>query len=142
MNVARASGIDALRLRTRSFTVRKLQKSLHAKAKAEPSFRFYSLWDKMYRWDVLAEAYRLCRANRGAAGADDETFADIEVQGLDHWLGNLQEELRSKQYAPGPLLRVWIPKSNGGAPTALHSSYSGSRCADGSPSCPCPDLRG
>ena len=67
MNVASAPEIDALRLRTLSFTVRKLQKSLHAKAKAEPSFRFYSLWDKIYRSDVLAEAYRLCRQNKGAA---------------------------------------------------------------------------
>lgn len=114
MNVARAPEIDALRLRTLSLTVRKLQKSLHAKAKAEPSFRFYSLWDKMYRRDVLAEAYWACRANRGAAGADGETFADIEAQGVDQWLGNLREELRTRQYVPGPLLRVWIPKSNGG----------------------------
>jgi RNA-directed DNA polymerase len=114
MNVARAPEIGALRLKTLSFTVRKLQKSLHAKAKAEPSFRFYSLWDKMYRRDVLDEAYRLCRVNRGAAGADGETFADIEAQGVEHWLGSLQEELRTRQYAPGPLLRVWIPKSNGG----------------------------
>jgi len=114
MNVARTPEIDAMRLRTLSSTVRKLQKSLHAKAKAEPSFRFYSLWDKVYRRDVLAEAYRLCRANRGAAGADGETFDDIVAQGVDHWLGNLREELRTKQYVPRPLLRVWIPKSSGG----------------------------
>ena len=114
MDVARASEIDALRLTTLCLPVRKLQKSLHAKAKAEPSYRFYSLWDKMHRNDVLAEAYQLCRANRGAAGADGETFADIEAQGVDFWLGNLLEELRTKRYAPGPLLRVWIPKSNGG----------------------------
>lgn len=114
MEVARAPEIDALRLPTLVLSVQKLQKSLHAKAKAEPSFRFYSLWDKVYRMDVLAEAYRLCRRNKGAAGVDGETFTDIESYGVEPWLGILQEELRTKHYRPQPLLRVWIPKSNGG----------------------------
>ena len=95
-------------------TVEKLQKSLHAKAKAEPSFRFYSLWDKVCRDDVLRHAYRVCRANDGAPGVDGESFQQIEAHGLEDWLGNLQKELRDKQYAPAPLLRVWIPKSTGG----------------------------
>jgi RNA-directed DNA polymerase len=95
-------------------TVGKLQTALHEKAKAEPDYRFYSLWDKIWRIDVLTHAYARCRANGGSAGVDGETFRDIEDQGRDRWLGNLQEELRSKRYAPRPLLRVWIPKSNGG----------------------------
>jgi len=103
-----------LSLPTPSTTVEKLQTSLQAKAKAEPGFRFYSLWDKVCRRDVLLEAYRRCQANAGAAGVDGETFAQIEAQGVEGWLGKLREELVSGRYAPKPLLRVWIPKSNGG----------------------------
>ena len=95
-------------------SVQKLQKSLHAKAKSEPSFRFYSLWDKVCRSDVLHYAYRACRANRGAPGVDGETFEQIEEQGLERWLGNLKQELEDKKYVPLPLRRKWIPKSNGG----------------------------
>ncbi len=94
--------------------VAKLQNTLHAKAKTEPNYRFYSLWDKVSREDVLAHAYRLCRANRGAAGVDDIDFEAIESGGLERWLGNLRQELRDKRYVPDPLLRVWIPKSSGG----------------------------
>ncbi len=95
-------------------SVRKLQKSLHVKAKAEPGFRFYSLWDKVYRMDTLREAYRRSRRNGGSAGVDGETFAKIEAQGLESWLGNLQQELKTKTYRPQPLLRTWIPKARGG----------------------------
>ena len=95
-------------------TVRKLQRALYTKAKAEPSFRFYSLWDKVYREDVLQEAWRRCRANGGNAGVDGVRFEDIETEGVETWLGNLQKELRSKQYRPQPLVRVWIPKASGG----------------------------
>jgi RNA-directed DNA polymerase len=84
------------------------------KAKTEPSYRFYSLWDKIYRDDVLRAAYRRCRLNRGAAGVDSETFERVEAYGVEQWLGNLQQELKAKTYRPQPLLRVWIPKSNGG----------------------------
>ena len=101
-------------LPTPSETVEKLQTSLQAKAKAEPDFRFYALWDKVYRKDVLLEAYLRCRANAGAAGVDGETFARIETRGRERWLETLREELTSGSYAPAPLLRVWIPKSNGG----------------------------
>ena len=94
--------------------VRKLQTSLQAKAKAEPAFRFYSLWDKICRPDVLTEAYRRCRHNAGAPGADGQTFEAIEEHGVEEWLEELREELRNGRYRPKPLLRVWIPKSNGG----------------------------
>jgi RNA-directed DNA polymerase len=111
-------GLTARRLTmslpTPSETVGKLQTSLQAKAKAEPAFRFYALWDKVCRQDVLLEAYRRCRANAGAPGVDGETFERIDAQGLEPWLGTLQEELVSGRYVPKPLLRVWIPKSNGG----------------------------
>jgi group II intron reverse transcriptase/maturase len=111
--MARAREIDH-GLRTPREKVETLQHSLHAKAKAEPSYRFYSLWDKVYRADVLREAYRRCRRNGGAAGVDGETFEQIEARGLEPWLGNLGEELRARDYAPGPLLRVWIEKRTGG----------------------------
>jgi RNA-directed DNA polymerase len=101
-------------LPTPSETVEKLQTSLQTKAKAEPAFRFYALWDKVCRADVLLEAYRRCHANAGAAGVDGETFARIDAQGSEQWLGMLREELVSGRYVPKPLLRVWIPKSNGG----------------------------
>src|SRR5919206_2190893 len=94
--------------------VGRLRTSLQAKAKAEPVYRFYTLWDKVCRADVLAEAYRRCRANRGAAGVDGETFAAIEAHGVEAWLGGLRQELCSRAYRPQPLLRIWIPKSNGG----------------------------
>jgi retron-type reverse transcriptase len=87
---------------------------LRAKAKSEAAYRFYSLWDKVCREDVLTEAYRRCRANRGAPGVDRQTFERIEEQGLGPWLQRLRQELRTKQYRCAPLLRVWIPKANGG----------------------------
>jgi group II intron reverse transcriptase/maturase len=101
-------------LPTPTKTVEKLQTSLQAKAKTEPAFRFYSLWDKICRVDVLQEAYRRCRRNAGAAGVDGMTFEQIDAQGVERWLERLREELISGRYAPKPLLRVWIPKSNGG----------------------------
>jgi group II intron reverse transcriptase/maturase len=101
-------------LPTPSETVEKLRTSLQTKAKAEPAFRFYALWDKVCREDVLLEAYSRCRANAGAAGADGETFKRIDAHGRKQWLETLREELTSGRYVPKPLLRVWIPKSNGG----------------------------
>ena len=102
----------AQQLRSKGF--RKLQTSLQAKAKAEPAFRFYSLWDKVCRADVLEEAYRACRRNDGAPGCDGMTFDQIAAHGQDRWLEELRQELRAGEYRPQPLLRVWIPKSNGG----------------------------
>jgi RNA-directed DNA polymerase len=94
-------------------TVEKLQAALHAKAKRAPTYRFYALYDKLYRPDVLAFAYARCRANGGAPGVDDQTFADIEAYGLEKWLGELTEELQQKTYQPQPVRRVWIPKPDG-----------------------------
>lgn len=94
-------------------TVGKLQAALHAKAKEAPGYRFYALYDKLYRPDVLAFAFQRCRANGGAAGVDGQTFADIEAYGVDRWLGELTQELRNKTYRPQPVKRVWIPKADG-----------------------------
>src|SRR5215218_9056978 len=94
--------------------VGKLQTALHAKAKAAPAYRFYLLYDKVYRWDVLAYAYRRCKANGGAAGGDGQTFADIEAQGERPWLEALAKELQDKTYRAAPVKRVWTPKEGGG----------------------------
>jgi len=90
-----------------------LQQSLQAKAKANPKLRFYSLYDKIYRRDVLAFAYQRCRANGGSAGADGQTFEQIESAGLGAWLDGLTEELQSKTYKPQAVRRVYIPKADG-----------------------------
>jgi RNA-directed DNA polymerase len=94
--------------------IRSLQRKLYCKAKAEPAFRFYVLYDKIYRTDILGHAYALARANAGAAGVDEETFAQIEASGLERWLAGLREELVSKTYRPRPVRRVMIPKLGGG----------------------------
>ncbi len=93
--------------------VQKLQEMLHAKAKESSDFRFYSLYDKVYRRDVIEFAYRRCRHNGGSAGVDGENFEDIEAYGLERWLEERTEELRSKTYRPQPVLRVLIPKPDG-----------------------------
>jgi RNA-directed DNA polymerase len=93
--------------------VQKLQTALHAKAKGEPGFRFYALYDKVHREDVLTHAYACCKANRGAAGVDTEPFEDIEEYGLDRWLGELAQELKEKTYQPQAARRVYIPKPGG-----------------------------
>ena len=93
--------------------VQKLQAALHAKAKGSSDCRFHALYDKVYRNDVLAHAYELCKANKGAAGVDGERFEDIESQGLERWLGELAEALRTKTYRPQAVRRVYIPKPDG-----------------------------
>jgi len=94
-------------------SVRKLRRALHVKAKAEPDFRFYALYDKLYREDILAHAYAKCRANRGAPGVDRQDFADVEAYGLERWLGELAFALREEIYQPDAIRRVYIPKANG-----------------------------
>jgi RNA-directed DNA polymerase len=91
-----------------------LQRKLYAKAKAEPDFRFYLLYDKLYRADILAHAYALARANKGSAGVDGITFETIEAAGLEEWLVGLGEELGERTYRPQPVRRVTIPKPGGG----------------------------
>jgi len=90
-----------------------LQKALHDKAKESPDFRFYALYDKVYRKDVLAFAYERCKANGGAAGVDGQTFEDIEAYGVERWLDELAQELKSRTYQPLPVRRVYIPKPDG-----------------------------
>ena len=96
-----------------TLTVRKLQEALQAKAKRAPTYRFYALYDKVYRIDVLGHALARCRENEGAAGVDGQTFADIQAYGEEKWLGELAEELQKKTYRPQPVRRVWIPKPDG-----------------------------
>lgn len=94
-------------------SVQKLQAALQAKAKEAPSYRFYLLYDKLYRKDVLEYAYRCCKANAGAPGVDGQDFADVESYGAERWLGELAEKLRRKTYRAEAVRRVWIPKADG-----------------------------
>jgi RNA-directed DNA polymerase len=94
--------------------IRTLQRKLYCKAKAEPAFRFYLLYDKVCREDILRHAYALARANAGAPGVDGITFAEIEASGEENWLTGLHEELLAKRYRPQPVRRVMIPKPGGG----------------------------
>src|SRR6516165_7630768 len=99
--------------------IRILQRKLYCKAKAEPAFRFYVLYDKICREDILRHAYLLARGNAGAPGVDGVTFAAIEASGLETWLAGLREELVLKTYRPSPVRRVMIPKPNGGGERPL-----------------------
>ena len=94
--------------------IRSLQRKLYCKAKAEPAFRFYVLYDKICREDVLGHAYALARANAGAPGVDGVTFAQIEASGVEAWLAGLREDLVTKTYRPDAVRRVMIPKPGGG----------------------------
>src|SRR5688572_3254081 len=94
-------------------SVQKLQTALHAKAKTEAGYRFYALYDKIHREDMLTHAYAQCRSNKGAPGVDGQTFADIEAYGVERWLGELALALRQETYRPDPIRRVYIPKANG-----------------------------
>src|ERR1700675_4788851 len=87
--------------------------ALHAKAKAEAWYRFYALYDKISREDILVHAYAQCRSNKGAPGVDGQDFADIEAYGVARWLGELALALRGESYRPDPIRRVFIPKANG-----------------------------
>ena len=94
-------------------SVQKLQTALHAKAKDEPGCRFHTLYDKVYREDVLRHAYRCCRANHGAPGVDGVRFEDIEACGVELWLDELAKRLKEKTYQAEAIRRVYIPKPNG-----------------------------
>ena len=93
--------------------VQKLQMALHAKAKAEAGYRFYALYDKVSRDDILAHAYAQCCSNKGAPGVDGQDFVDIEAYGVERWLAELALALRRETYRPEPVRRVFIPKANG-----------------------------
>ena len=94
--------------------IRTLQRKLYRKAKAEPAFRFYLLYDKICREDILRHAYARARENAGAPGVDGVTFEQIETAGVEAWLAGLREDLVSKTYRPDPVRRVMIPKPGGG----------------------------
>jgi len=94
-------------------SVQKLRTALHAKAKTEAGYRFYALYDKIHREDILAFAYAQCRSNKGAPGVDGQNFADIDAYGVERWLGELALALKQESYKPDPIRRVYIPKANG-----------------------------
>jgi group II intron reverse transcriptase/maturase len=94
-------------------SVQKLQAALHAKAKGAPDYRFYALYDKVYRKDILRFAYDCCKSNKGAAGVDGQGFEEIEAYGVDRWLGELTQELKERTYRPAAVRRVHIPKPDG-----------------------------
>jgi group II intron reverse transcriptase/maturase len=94
-------------------SVQKLQTALHAKAKTEAGYRFYALYDKIYREDILAHAYAQCRSNKGAPGVDGQDFSDVEAYGVQRWLGELAIALKEETYRPDSIRRVFIPKPNG-----------------------------
>ena len=103
---------DIVRLTTPK-SVQKLQMALHAKAKAAPGYRFYALYDKISRADILAHAWAQCRSNQGAPGQDGQDFADVEAYGVPRWLGELALALRKETYRPDPIRRVFIPVVSG-----------------------------
>jgi RNA-directed DNA polymerase len=90
-----------------------LQTALHAKAKESPSYRFHALYDKVYRKDILAHAYDRCKANEAAAGVDLQEFADVEMYGVERWLDELAQGLKSRTYQPQAVRRVMIDKLGG-----------------------------
>src|SRR3954466_7651734 len=95
---------------TRQDKVRELQRTLYRAAKADPKRRFHALYDKVYRRDVLERAWELVRANRGAAGIDKQTIADVEQYGISRLLDALATDLREERWRPLPARRVFIPK--------------------------------
>jgi RNA-directed DNA polymerase len=93
--------------------LRRLQEALYTKAKQEPAYRFYLLYDKVYRADILAHAYALAKRNGGAPGVDGVTFEHIEAAGLERWLAAVEEALSTGTYRTQPVRQVRIPKPGG-----------------------------
>src|SRR5713226_1313909 len=112
-------------------SVQKLQTALHAKAKESPSFRFYALYDKVHRKDILIYAYECCKANGGAAGVDGQRFEDIEAYGVERWLDELAQELKNRTYQPMPVRRVYIPKPDGKQRAVRSARYPGQDSGNG-----------
>src|SRR5208282_1462968 len=122
--------------------IRSLQRKLYGKAKAEPDYRFYLLYDKICRADILEHAYALARDNAGAPGVDGIDFKQIEAAGVEKWLAGLREDLVSKTYRPQAVRRVTIPKPGGGERPARYSHNSGPGGADRRQTGAGTDLRG
>ena len=123
--------------------IRNLQRKLYCKAKAEPAFRFYLLYDKVCRKETTSQhAYALARANAGAPGVDGVTFEQIEALGVDVWLAGLHEELVSKTYRPDPVRRVMDPETRRRRACARHSLHPLSRHPDRRQARVGTDLRG
>src|SRR5258706_1415887 len=80
--------------------IRMLQKKLYQKAREEPNYRFYLLYDKMWREDILLHAYELAKSNKGAPGVDGQSFEHIESEGREKWLEGIRKDLRDKTYEP------------------------------------------
>ncbi len=123
-------------------SVQKLQMALHAKAKAEAGYRFYALYDKISREDILAHAYAQCRSNKGAPGVDGQDFTDIEAYGVERWLGELALALGRETYRAEPIRRVYIPKAKGKLRPPPHLEPAGSGLHDSSDAGAGADLRG
>jgi RNA-directed DNA polymerase len=94
--------------------IRQLQKKLYLKAKQEPDYRFYLLYDKVYREDILNHAWQLVREHNGAPGVDGVSCENIEARGMVEWLAGVRKELHEQTYKPDPVRRVMIPKRGGG----------------------------
>jgi RNA-directed DNA polymerase len=108
-------------------SVQKLQTALHAKAKAETGYRFYALYDKISREDVLAHAYAQCRSNKGAPGVDGQDFADIDAYGAERWLGELALVLREESTS-----RILSEECSSRRPTASSGRWASRPCGIGS----------
>ena len=122
-------------------SVQKLQTALHAKAKAEAGYRFYALYDKISREDILAHAYAQCRSNKGAPGVDGQDFADIEAYGVQRWLGELALALREESLPTGSYQKSVHPEGQRQAKAAGHLDRAGSGLHDGSDAGAGTDLR-
>ena len=99
--------------------IRALQHALYRAAKADPSRRFHALFDKVHRGDVLDRAWEQVRRNRGAAGIDQTTLADVERYGVARLLGELAQDLKERRYRPLPARRVFIPSRAAASATAV-----------------------
>jgi len=93
--------------------VRQFQRKLYLKAKQEREFRFYILYDKIHRWDILLLSWYRVKKNSGSPGVDGQTFEDIEHQGVEPFLRQIQNDLQERTYKPQAVLRCWIEKANG-----------------------------
>ena len=111
--------------------VRQLQNKLYLTAKKCDSRRFHALYDKVYRDDVLFEAWKRVKANKGSSGVDGIGIEDIEEMGIEKYLSEIKSELMDGKYKPSPVKRVMIPKPDGSESTSWNTNSQGQNCADG-----------